>query len=167
MAEFYLKASFAFQCSNAELALLNEAFQAATDISIGFDPGQPSAAFLAVFPPFEHADPWSGLRSIFPDPQFPTFGADISADTTSEAPDVWAVHIFGMDDFQPEPISNLIHHCCQATLGAGPIGFAWAETCSKPRVNEFGGGWCAIFRDRIEFETSREALATALAEGIL
>jgi hypothetical protein len=167
MAECYLGASFTFQCNNAELALLNEAFLASTDLMIDFDPGAPTSAFLRIFPPLEPTDPWSGFRSIFPDPQFPIFGADISADKDSGVSDVWTVHVFGTSDFQPEPISNLIHRCCQTTLRAAPIGFEWAETSSKPRVGEFGGGWCAIFHDRIEIETTREALATALAEGSL
>lgn len=45
-------------------------------------------------------------------------------------------------------------------------GFEWAATCSKPRIGEFGGGWCAVFADRIEIETTGEALSQALDGGI-
>ncbi|MDF0543995.1 hypothetical protein PX699_16710 [Sphingobium sp. H39-3-25] len=149
------------------MLLLNEAFQFVFDRTLKLAAGTPSASLLAIFPPTEPEDPWSGFRSQFPDPDFPHLGADIRADRHDDAPDRYTIYIYGMTHFQPEPIANLIQGCCQASLKEAPIGFEWTETCSRPRPGEFGGGWCAIFPDRVEFETTREALTAALTGGII
>src|SRR5690606_21864015 len=67
--------------------------------------------------------------------------------------------------FQPDPIATVIHRCCAESLCRGAIGFEWSESCSKPREGEFGGGWCAIFPDRIEMHSTREALSAALGSS--
>lgn len=167
MANNHVAASFLFTCSNAEMALLEEAFEASYDLNADFDGAEPSAEFLEIFPPTDADDPWSGFRAMFSDPDFPTFGAEISGGNSLDSPTLCEVFIFGETEFQPEPIANLIHRCCQTTLKQAPIGFEWAETCSKPRPGEFGGGWCAIFPDRVEIETTHEAVAKALDGGII
>lgn len=164
MADSFIEASFAFTCTHSEMALLEEAFQASHDLTVDFTPADPSPEFLAVFPPKQDDDPWSGFRDIFDDPDFPGFGADIGGANSIGAPHVCTVQIYGLTDFQPEPIAQLLHHCCQETLKSGPIGFEWAATCSKARIGEFGGGWCAIFADRIEFGSTCRDLSAALAE---
>lgn len=164
MANNFISASFVFTCSNAEMALLEEAFQAESDLMADLDPGHPSPEFLEIFPPTS-ADPWSGFRSLFGDPDFPAFGAEISGGNSLDTPATCKVYIYGETEFQPEPIANLIHRCCQATLKKAPIAFQWAETCSKPLPDEFGGGWCAIFPDWVDIEATHEALAKALEGG--
>jgi len=166
MAETYLSASFGFTCTSAEMALLEEAFQAAAALNAECEPGEPTPELLAALPPTDQTDRWSGLLDLFCDPAFPDFGADLSGGNTLEAPAVCDVRIAGMIDFQPEPIGKLIHRCCRDTLKQGPIGFEWAETCSKPRIGEFGGGWCAIHADRVEMQLTREGLAEALRTEI-
>lgn len=42
--------------------------------------------------------------------------------------------------------------------GLQPIGFTWADTCSKPRIDEFGGGAVLISRDRVQIETTHDLL---------
>ena len=74
-----------------------------------------------------------------------------------------ALRSASMDDFDAAAIAVVIQRCCPETLAKGPIGFEWAMTCSKPRIGEFGGGWCAIFADRIEIDATNEALSRALA----
>jgi hypothetical protein len=37
-------------------------------------------------------------------------------------------------------IVALIHHCCRETSAMEPVGFEWAVTCSRPRLDDFGGG---------------------------
>lgn len=165
MADNYVKGSFAFTCTQGELELLSEAFNATSDLLIDSEAGDPTPALLAVLPPKDPAAPWSGLCDLFGDPDFPDLGANIHSEVNRDTPGTCTVHIYGTETFQPDPIAHLIHRCCQATLKQGPIGFEWAETCSKPRAGEFGGGWCAIFPDRIEFENTRQALSAALDEG--
>lgn len=166
MADMFTKASFAFTCTRAELALLVEAFQASEELYFGRgEPESPSAALLASFPPTAPGELWSGFREAFPDPDYPSLGAVVSGDATSHgAVDTGSTSawIYGETDFQPSAVAEVVRRCCAETLAQGPIGFEWAMTCSKPRIGEFGGGWCAIFADRVEIETTAEPLAEAL-----
>jgi len=161
MADTYIQGSFAFRCTGTEAALIEEAVLVAGDLSAHFDPDPPSAAFCAAFPPTKPDDPWSGLCDTFPDPDFPEIGADFAREDHPDAPGVNIVSFASMIDFQPEAIAALIRRCCPATLDHAPIGFEWAVSCSKPRLGEFGGGWCVIHRDRIEIETTGERLVQA------
>lgn len=163
MADTYVQGSFAFTCSNAEMALIEEGFQASADLMDDCEPFEPSPEFLAIFPPVDTADRWSGFRAIFSDPDFPSFGVDFEGGNSPEALDVCTICIFSATDFQPEPVANLIHRCCRETLSKGAIGFEWAYSCSKPLVDQFGGGWCAVFADRIEYGGTGDALRHALA----
>ena len=167
MADYWTQGSFAFCCHQSEQKLLSEAFAAAQHLAERTDAGAPSAALLAAFPPTQPGDCWSGFRAIFPDPDYPEFGASCRWAQAAADPARAEVTIFGEQVFQPEPIAALIQRCCLESLAAAPIGFEWADSCSRPRVDAFGGGWCAIFADRIEFETTGEALSAALAGGIV
>lgn len=149
------------------MAWLPEAFQASYDIESGNSPVEPSPEFLAAFPAVSAGDPWSGFLAIFPDPDFPSFGVEFEGGNSLERPEVSTVCFYSTTDFQPDAVAALIQHCCQETLRQAPIGFEWACSCSKPRIGEFGGGWCAIFADRIEIETTGEALSRAIAGGII
>lgn len=167
MADSYAQGSFAFTCNHAEMALIEEAFQASYDLQDGGSPTDPTPEFLAAFPPVAPDKPWSGFVAIFSDPDFPNFGVDFEGGNTLEQPNVSTVAFFGMIDFQPYALGELIRRCCQDTLRQAPIGFEWACSCSRPRIGEFSGGWCAIFADRIEIENTGEALARAIDGGII
>lgn len=39
-----------------------------------------------------------------------------------------------------------------------PVGFQWAETCSKPQVDSFGGGACVVSKDEIAIKTTYEMM---------
>ncbi|MDJ0277685.1 hypothetical protein QLH51_12845 [Sphingomonas sp. 2R-10] len=161
MAETWIQASFAFTCSNAEMALLEEAFLAAANLADDFEPDPPSPEFFVIFPP-DGDDAWSGLRRIFTDPDFPSLGAGIEGGNSIEHPDRSVVHVFGTTDFQPNAIASLTQRCCRASLEQAPIGFEYSWSCSKPRVGEFGGGWCVVHPDHLDSGTTGEALAAAL-----
>ncbi len=162
MAETSIQASFVFECSNREMALLEEAFLAAANLAGDMEPDPPSPEFLAVFPPSDHDDVWSGLRRLFADPDFPIFGAEIEGGNTIDKPDRSGVCIFGTTDFDPNAVARVIQHCCVETLESEPVGFEYSWTCSKPRIGEFGGGWCVVHPERIDSGTTGEALAAAL-----
>jgi len=162
MADSYVQGSFAFTCTHAELALIEEAFQASFELEAGSTPGEPTPEFLAAFPPTEPDDPWSGFGAIFPDPDFPTFGAEFEGGNSPDRPEVSTAIFYSTTDFQPDALSALIQHCCQNTLRDAPIGFEWACSCSKPRIGEFGGGACAIFADRIVFDNTAQMLQRAM-----
>lgn len=165
MADSYVQGSFAFTCSHAEMALLEEAYQASCDLQHGGEPADPTPEFLAAFPPTDIESPWSGFLAIFPDPDFPTFGVDFEGGNTLERPEISTVIFYSTTDFQPDALAALIQRCCQATLRQAPIGFEWACSCSKPRIGEFGGGACAIFPDRIVFNNTAQMLERALNGG--
>lgn len=161
MADSYTQASFGFSCSNAEMALLEEAFLAADSLAGDYDPDPPSPEFLAVFPQ-QGDDIWGGLRGIFTDPDHPGLGAEIEGGNTLADPDRCQVVIYGMTDFEPGAVAALIQRCCRATLAEAPIGFEYSWRCSKPRIGEFGGGWFVVHSDRIDSGETSDALAAAL-----
>ncbi|MBB6125403.1 hypothetical protein [Sphingobium subterraneum] len=166
MADTWIQGSFAFRCSAAEAALLVQAVDAAHDMCAALGNEPPGPDLLAVFPPTDPGDLWSGFRAAFADPEFPCVGADFSSAGLPDEPENCVICFSSMDDFDPGAIAMLIQRCCQQTLRIAPVGFEWAMTCSKPRIGEIGGGWCAVFADRIAFESTGEALSRAL-DGIL
>lgn len=101
MASSFTSASFLFSCTNAEMALLEEAFQAADDLYHDMEPTQPSPQFLAIFPPSRAHDVWSAFLALFGEPSFPCLGADISGGNSLERPDVCEVLISGREDSRP------------------------------------------------------------------
>ncbi len=42
----------------------------------------------------------------------------------------------------------------------GSVGFTWSETCSKPRLGEFGGGACFITAEEIKWMSAYSWLLT-------
>ena len=40
----------------------------------------------------------------------------------------------------PQQVILFVLRCAEAFNLAGPWGFQWANTCSRPRINAFGGG---------------------------
>lgn len=167
MADIYIQGSFAFTCHADEAETLAQAWDAATALRDEIEQDFPSSSLIATFPPVEADDPWSGLLTIFDDRDFPDFGADLQIDVDRDNPHMRIVVVSGMMDFQPAPIAALIQRCCARTLAQAPIGFEWAETCSKPRVGHFRGGWCAIFAHRLEFESTHHALSAALSGDVI
>lgn len=167
MSNSFISAMFTFSCANAEMALLVEAFRAADDFCHNMEPARPSPEFLAVFPPGRPQDAWSGFLAHFAGRPIPYLGARISGGNRFETPHRCEVLITGKDDFLPDPVARLIRACCQETLKSGPIGFEWAGTCSIAVPGEFEGGRCAIFPDRIEYESTRQAATAALDGDIL
>jgi len=167
MADNWTQGSFAFRCTAAECALLWEAQAAGHALADGDDPDSPSAALLAAFPTDDESDPWSGFCKAFADPDFPSVGADFAFEVCADDLMARIACFSSMVDFAPYGIALLIQRCCAGTLAKGPIGFEWAAVCSKPRIGEFGGGWCAVFVNRIELETTAEVLDRALSGGIL
>ena len=165
MADTFLSASFVIRCSNAEMALLEEAFLACANLDAEFDPDDPSPEFLAAFPPTDGGDHWSGLLALFDDPLFPSLGAELSGRNSLEDPAHCTALISGSTDFQPWSVAQIIQRCCRATLALEPLGFEWAVTCSRPRPGEFGGGYCVVFADRVKIQSIGRMLASALASA--
>ena len=167
MVDMYVQASLVFRCTTQERALIDEASRASANLMRAHDITGPSAALLRVFSPSDAHDPWSGYRDIFADGDYPDLGAEVVGRPLLDATGTWDVSIMGMAGFQLDAVAQLIYACCKASLAIEPVGFEWAFSCSKPRLGAFGGGWCAIFPDRIEMESTSQALDAALNGGIL
>lgn len=164
MTDHFVQASFAFTCTAAEAALIEEAWSHAADLMGDFPPGEPSAEFLAAFPPTELGNPFTGLTAIFFDPAFPDFGAELSVEGAATC----NVSIHSLTDFQPDPVAELIRRCCPQSLAQAPVGFDWNYSCSKARRDCFGGGWCIVFADKVVQGTTRQAIidiVTAVADA--
>ena len=101
MADTYVSGCFTFCCTNAEMALLEEAFNAADDLNCDLEPPAPSQEFLKAFPPSGVDDPWSGFLTIFDDATFPILRADLTGGNSFEEPTVSTPMISGTVDFQP------------------------------------------------------------------
>jgi hypothetical protein len=163
MADHWRQGSFAFRCTASECALIEELINAGYALANGDEPDPPSAALLTAFPSDDANAPWNAVREAFADPEFPAIGADFLAETCPDDARARIVIFASMYDFDAYAVALLIQRCCPETLAKGPIGFEWASVCSRPRIGEFGGGWCAVFADRIEIEATYEPLSRVLA----
>ena len=161
MADVFVKTCFAFYCSAAEWALLQEAFLLSFDLCAGVEPNPPGPGFMALFPP-DDEDRWSGFRDLFSDRDYPDFGADLAGGPEDGSAN-WRAIISAEVSLEPLAIAALIQRCCAAALAGGPIGFAWSTSCSRQVIDAFGGGWCAVFSDHVALETTGAALAKAIA----
>lgn len=160
MADVFVRTCFAFRCTAAEWALMQEAFLLSLDLCAGVEPSLPSTAFMTLFPS-DGEDRWSGFRDLFDDRNFPDFGADLAGGAEQDSPH-WRAIISSEVSLEPAAIAALIQRCCPDTLAHGPIGFEWSMSCSRQLVEAFGGGWCAIFADHVLLETTSASLFAAL-----
>lgn len=160
MADTYVQTCFAFRCTAGEWSLLQQAFLLSLDLCSDIEPDAPGPEFIALFQPGAQDD-WAGFRDLFDDPAFPDFGADLAGGANQTGDGVTAV-ISAEASFDPSAVARLIQRCCAASLAVGSIGFEWSMSCARQLVGEFGGGWCAIFPDRIEIETTGAALSAAM-----
>ena len=101
MADSYVQGSIAFSCTHAELALIEEVFEASYAFMAEDTPADPSPEFLAAFPPVKPEDPWSGFLAIFADPDFPDFGVEFEAENPRDRPELSTVFLYSTTDFQP------------------------------------------------------------------
>lgn len=150
MADYFTNISFAFHCTPYEAERLEAVFD--------FDGEQ-----------ITDQTEWPEvLQRVWPT------AVDFARALTGEPHDDWimiGVEQYHFDDggfwiqsSNPnlEAIAIIIQACCPETLSEAPIGFQWSNDCSKPRLDAFGGGCCAIFADRIEFENTSTRLEALL-----
>lgn len=164
MADVLVQTCFAFRCRAEEWALMQEAFQLSLDLCADVQPGLPSTAFMTLFPA-DGEDQWSGFRDLFDDRDFPDFGADLAGGAEDGSTN-WHAIISSEVSLEASAVAAVIQRCCGATLANGPIGFEWSISCSRQRVEAFGGGWCAIYADHLVIGTTNGALVAALDKDI-
>lgn len=166
MSDCRVQGAFAFRCSPAEAALIEEGFQLSDDLIAGLAACEPSVEFRAHFPLETKDDIFSSSRGIFCDAENPSFGADLRVAGGGDAPDACEVMISSITDLQPDPISELIHRCCQPALARHSLSFECCVTTTPAEIGGFHGGWCTIFADRIVLETTTAALDYCIATNM-
>ena len=75
----------------------------------------------------------------------------ISNDWTLEDKSVWFTHDESID---VDSAASVIQRFLKEARPEGSCGFCWAETCSKPRLDNFGGGACFITAEKIEWNSA-------------
>ena len=169
MANTYIQAAFAVTMSAADAALLGKAEEAIDVLDLhdgdSDDPALTAAfaalgdGFAAVFPP-QDGDPFASFIALFDDPDFAYLNAEISFGEADDDGNVTAF-ISGAQ-INVDNIAQLLFHCAKSAL---PCGFQYAWTCDKLRIDEFGGGAVAITEAGVEYFSTSEILAKALARA--
>ncbi len=156
MSDHYVQTCFAFDVTANEARMLLQAAQAAEELSSNFD--VPSLTrfwcqlpedFRAIFPPTDE-DPWSGFTAIFPDPEYPTFGAKFEIVNEEQTPQRMMV---SGDQFDPDATAELIAVIVKDTL---PVIATWSSSCSKLRLDDFHGGAFRVDSRGITFVSSHD-----------
>ena len=153
MADYYTQTSFAIQVSEDETALINEIDPLLRTIADGFETAAEaeaayeatSAQFKATFPKNAHGDPFFELTQLFDDPTWPTIGCDLEAKASPERLGHFQLWVSG-DDARPFDLAALLQRVCPSAL---PFRFGWAYSCSRHRLDAFGGGYMEVRADRI------------------
>jgi hypothetical protein len=153
MSDYYTQTCFVIHVSEDEAALINEIDPLLRALSDGFETAveaeaayaATSARFQAVFPKGADGDPFFALTSLFDDPIWPSVGCDLETQPIPDRPGHFQLCVTG-DDVQPYDLAALVQRVCPSAL---PFRFGWAHTCSRHRVDAFGGGYMEVGADRI------------------
>lgn len=147
------EAAFVIPVTPREAALLEECFETAEEIETGFASfgmdtleaaracyAACSNAFRAAFPAQDgENDPFAEFLTLWSDPGYPRFDADLSIDKADDA-DVMAAFVSGQQ-IDAEALASLIQKICKSAL---PFGFEWSRSADRMRPGEFGGGYFVI-----------------------
>jgi hypothetical protein len=145
MANNYRQASFTFKATNEQAAWLLYVHE---------------SMILARDEPSEPRDPEiAALYDLLMDEDQP-YSADIEHGAITGG-GVW-VHDDG-EWIDVEYVAKLLQAWLKHFDINEPIAFEWAETCSKPRVGEFGGGACIVTQDAIQFSCTQRWIQEQLA----
>ena len=168
MADYYCQTSFAIAISADEAALLSEidpllrvlgdGFKTAAEAEAAYT--DTSSAFQAMFPKGDHGDPFAELTVLFNDPTWPTLGVDLDIRTNADHPETVSLYVSG-DDARPIDLAALLQRVCPTAL---PFRFGWAYTCSRPRLDAFGGGYMEVSADGITRLTDPDDPVEAIAQ---
>lgn len=90
-----------------------------------------------------------------PDPteMDPPYSTDWEFVQSNNRVGVW---FHGDESTDVDVAAEVIHRFLKECRPNGSVGFTWAETCSKPRLDEFSGGGCFITAKTIEFQSANE-----------
>ena len=95
------------------------------------------------------------------DDDFNPTGADFSRITLADGINV---HISADENGNPDAVVDILKSALVKFDLDKAIAFSWADTCSKARLDEFGGGAVAFTRDRIKWMNTYDWMAAAIEE---
>lgn len=151
MADYFTHLSFVVECTKEEADLLDEAadqFNERVEAAYAADeaPPEPTSPIAKVI--LNHAADSGGLGTNF------TYQENEGH--------VWICD----DDGTPDVggLALLLQAWVSAINCAAPIHFTWAATCSKPRLDAFGGGACVITPKRIYWTNVHDWMDKQLAK---
>lgn len=98
-------------------------------------------------------------RLEFRDHDYPYFSVDVDVEPQPADDGKVRVMVTAYEGPDLEALANALQLVLDETL---PVGFEWSNHCDRHRPGAFGGGWCAVFKDRIEWEQTGTRLEMAL-----
>lgn len=140
MANYYTQVCFHIRCTPAEQTLISSAINCIEADLRTDDRLKPTLDFLSQHFSSEDVDDFS----ICAEAEIEDDGVSISGD---ECPDV-------------EAIAGVIQHLAPSAL---PFGFTYAESCSRPRLDAFSGGYVCVTPTAYEIVSANEVLRAAMA----
>lgn len=153
MADHFTQISFAVHVDAAEAAILPEIDEVLAALRDSF----PSAAeamaawratserFRRLFPADDPENPFASFTALFDDETCPSHGAELSC-SADPAREGGAIMMASGDQVDPFALARLLRIVVPSAL---PFRFGWAETCSRMRVDAFGGGFMEVTAERL------------------
>lgn len=153
MADYYTQTSFGVHADSGEAEILAEVDSVIDALQDGFENAEEameawkacSERFRDLFPAADPAEPFASFTALFEDETYPSHGADITCRPDPEREGGSIVTVSG-DQVDPYTLARLIQKVLPSAL---PFRFGWAETCSRLRLDDFGGGFLEVTADRL------------------
>ena len=159
MANSYLTFSFAVPANQAQFELFEECVEAYGEIYENGEDGEDAHGESGSW--YESRSP--EFKKIFDSPDkfkesFDEFNYNIAIDASFQNKYIY----ISADEYgNPNDVGEILRHVVPDAL---PFGFEWALTCSKPRVDEFGGGVTLVTQDGVRSVGTLEMLDKMLSE---
>ena len=153
MADYFTQTSFAVYADAGEAAILAEIDEIIVALQEGFPSSDAaitawratSERFRRLFPADDPETPFAHFTTLFNDETYPCHGADISCSSDPARAGGAIVEVSG-DQVDPFALAHLLRIVLPSAL---PFRFGWAETCSRMRVDAFGGGFMEVTADML------------------
>ena len=153
MANYFTQTSFAVSVDAGEAAILTEIDEVIAEIQEGFDTPDDamkaweatSDRFRQLFPASDPELPFADLTALFDDDTHPSHGAEFSFAPDPENKGRETLYVLG-HEIDPVALARLLRKVLPSAL---PFRFGWAETSSRMRLDEFGGGFIEVTAERL------------------
>lgn len=146
MADYYTQTSFELTLPKVAMDTLEELLGHRPDLNPRTPPEVQK--FLKKHPEYDCEDEYLNL----------TCGIDLQdVKPDGEYGRMSVAWVHGQENFNVDGFLTLIQYVLTLHKLDDIVSFEWASTCSKPRLDSFGGGWAVITRHKILTETTGTA----------